>query len=428
MSARRSRKILLVASLLSLPGLSGTASANITALDPSGAGSPTTVAQAIVADGGTLGTVTANERAFGATGAPSPMGVGCDPALSTTNPNYCTAATPTTLAGFPTSGSTYGILSNGSINSIGSQFDQAFEGDFDFTDQVTAPGEDRGEAEDYTVISLAVNVPAQANCLSLDYRFFSDEYPEYVGSEFNDAFIAELDGSAWSVDSGGAIVRDGDFAASPSGNAVSVNGAGPTAMFPAEAAGTYFNAASGRVTTKTPITPGTHTVHLAIFDANDSALDSAVFLDRLSFITESAATCQPPLGLEPPKATTPPPAGAPSNQFTVGSTVTLKKGSGFITFSLPGPGTVKLSDGGAGAAGAAARGGAKKKGKKRRALVAPTSATATQAGPLEVPFKLTKAGKKALKGKKKGMRVRVVATFTPVGGTPSTQVLNVTVK
>ena len=418
----RRRGVVLTAILGVTLALPAGASANITSLDPSvQPGSATTVAQAIVAVPGTLTSATSNERAYGGTGTPSPMGVGCVTNTNGSPQAYCTTGAPQTLTGFPTDGATYGILSSGYIDTIASLTDPTGNHTDDFTNQIVTGN--RGEAEDYTVLSLVLNVPGGADCLALDYRFLSEEYPDYVNSEFNDAFIAELDGSTWSVDSSGSLTRNLDFAASPAGKPVSVNGAGPTAMFPAESAGTYFNAATGLVTTKTPITSGTHTVNLSMFDANDSLLDSAVFLDRLRLTSESASTCQPPLGLEP--------AGAPSNEFSLGggSTIKLKNGQGTITFTLPGPGTVSLSDAsGAGTASASAR-IAKKKKKKRKPLVAPTSATATAAGPLAVPFKLTGHGKKVLKSKKnKKLGASISATYTPTGGQPKTQVLQLTLK
>jgi hypothetical protein len=434
---RRCTKLVLSLGSLAALVMAGTASANVSGFDPQvQPGSSTTVAQAIIADPPSLDSANSAERAFGGGGAPSPMGGGCDPTLSPTNPPWCTAAAPTTLAGFPTDGSSYGILTNGQINTIGSQFNQSSVGSFDFTMQIptqphnTPPPPVRGAARDYTVIALAVDVPTGANCLSLDYRFLSEEFPGFVGQQFNDAFIAELDTTNWSVSASGDLTRPNDFAASPAGNAVSVNGAGPTAMFPAEAEGTYFNGATGLVTTKTPVTPGPHTIYLSMFDASDGFVDSAVFLDRLRFISESSSTCQPPLALDPP-ANNPGTPASPSNQFSLGSSVTLKtkNGSGTITFTVPGPGTMTLGDPGAGASSALARTSAKKKKAKKRPLVARTSATATAAGPLQVPFKLTKAGKKALKQKKgKGLRVRVKATFTPVGGSPATQQFTLTVK
>jgi len=356
------KRLILAAFLGAALAAPASASANITSLDPSvQPGSSTTVAQAIIAVPSTLTSATSTEWANGGSGAASPMGVGS------------TTGSPTTLGGFPTDGTTYGILSSGFVNSIASlPPDSVDEHTDDFASQ-TSTATDRGQAEDYTVLSMVLAVPGGANCLALDYRFLSEEYPNYVGSEFNDAFIAELDGTSWNVDSAGNLTRPLDFAASPAGNPVSVNGAGPTAMSPSESSDTYFNAATGLVTTKTPITAGAHTVRLSIFDANDSNLDSAVFLDRLRLINESSATCQPPLGLAPPAG-----GGAPSNDFSLGSSVVLKakNGQGTITFNLPGAGTVNLSNGSGGSASSAVARESKKKKKKKTALVAPTSATA----------------------------------------------------
>src|SRR5262249_21242416 len=149
----------------------------------------------------------------------------------------------------------------------------------------------------------------------------SEEYPVFVGSEFNDAFIAELQNSNWSVSGGGEISRANDFATSLEGFPASVNGAGPGAMSPVEAAGTYFNAATGLITTKTPVSPGEEEVALSIFDAGDQMLDSAAFIDNMRFVNESPETCKPPTSKQLEIQTTPPP---PSNAFTLGSSVKFK--------------------------------------------------------------------------------------------------------
>jgi len=47
-------------------------------------------------------------------------------------------------------------------------------------------------ARDVTIWRIRVKVPKGANCLSFRFEFLSEEFPEFVGSEYNDAFIAEL--------------------------------------------------------------------------------------------------------------------------------------------------------------------------------------------------------------------------------------------
>lgn len=353
---------------------------------------------------------------------PSPLGVGS------------VTGSPAGLTGFPTNGETFGILSSGDVNEIGSQLTNEDEGtSWAFQEHFPLLPLERGPAaQDWTVLRLNVNVPSGDDCLALDYRFLSEEYPEYVGSEFNDAFIAEVDTTSWKVEEEGAIVRPNDFAASPEGAPISVNGVGPTAMSPVESEGTYFDAATGLVTTKTPITPGAHSIYLSIFDASDQILDSAVFLDNLRFVSESPETCKPPVGKEltiPSSTPTSSPTPPPSNEFTLGPSVKFKSGGtkATLTVVVPGPGTVTATSPVKGAIASRvdalnASVSAKhhgKKGHKKKPLLVPASVHASAAGPVTITVKLTGTGK-ALLAKKGKLTVPVTIGFTPDGGTAGT--------
>jgi hypothetical protein len=281
---------------------------------------------------------------------------------------------------------------------------------------------------DLTTLRIDVNVPAGDNCLALSYRFLSEEFPEFVGSRFNDAFIAELDNSTWTTDLDSNLVVPDDFATKAGGKPVSVNGVGPTSVTETEAAGTVYDAATGLVTTKTPVTPGAHKVFLSIFDQTDHIYDSAVMLDRLAFLNESPATCKPPevpVIVPPPPAPPGPPAPPPpANDFTVpGGSVTFGNGSATVTVKVPGPGVVTATDASAAAASRVATASAKKK----KLLVKPARAIAKKAGPVRLKIKPTKAGKKVLRKKKK-LKVSLAITFTPTGGSPHTEVSKLTIK
>lgn len=447
------KKLLLAAVATVALALPAQALADITALDPALPESSETAATALLADESTLSAAALEEYSSESDPPVWPLGVGDSDPL--TDP-------PHQLTGFPTGGSTYTVLSSGDVDTTGSVFTNDFpDTSFAFSDQVqptVPPGANRGPgANDWTVLRLVVDVPASANCLSLDYRFLSEEFPEFVGSQFNDAFFAEIDSTSWSVADDGALTRPDDFAVSPEGNPVSVNGVGDTAVLASEANGTYFDAATGLITTKTPITPGAHTIHLSVFDAGDDIYDSAVFLDDLRFITEDASTCKPPTGqqIAPPAPPAPPLPGAPpappappSNKFQPGSSASFGKSktSATLTVEVPGPGVLTAGSTSVGAATAADRRieaataakkkpskGKKKKGKKKskkkidKPLLNTSTARATQAGPVQITVSLSGTGK-ALLAKKRKLTIPVTLTFTPDGGTPASQVQTVTFK
>lgn len=191
------------------------------------------------------------------------------------------------VAGFPTSGSDYVVLSTGDAAGLHGPNNSGSTG--------SAKGGSARGAFDVTVLRLDLQVPADSNCLlGLDFRFLSEEYPEYVGSSFNDAFIAELDDSTWAV-SGSSINAPKNFAFDTVGNPISINAAGATSMKPEYAAGTTFDGATPLLSAATPITPGAHSIYLSIFDAGDQAYDSAVTVDNLRFghVADVSRDCHP---------------------------------------------------------------------------------------------------------------------------------------
>ena len=179
------------------------------------------------------------------------------------------------LAGFPLSGGTFAILTNGN----------AAHADQPNTDPDTSEAVGgnfvRGNTDfDVSILKIDLDIPGDANCLSIRFRFLSEEYPEFVGSFFNDAFVAELDTSTWTT-SGTVISAPDNFAFDPANKAISINAAGVTSMTQAEAAGTTYDGATPLLSASTPVTPGPHSLFLSIFDQGDDIFDSAVFLDKL---------------------------------------------------------------------------------------------------------------------------------------------------
>ncbi len=180
------------------------------------------------------------------------------------------------LAGFPRRGKAFAILSTGCAHLA------------DHSKSELANCADGGilyrGARDVTVLRIRVRVPKTANCLSFRFRFLSEEYPEYVGSIYSDAFLAELDRTNWDASSNTSptIHAPRDFATTADGHLISINATGIAYVSPANAKGTIYHAATRVLRASTPVSPGSHYLYLTIFDQGDRQYDSSVFLDQLT--------------------------------------------------------------------------------------------------------------------------------------------------
>ncbi len=185
------------------------------------------------------------------------------------------AVASTPLLSFPRAGNTYGLLSTGQASAITLP---------NFSDSLSNNNSGRPfrGTRDTVILRIDIDAPKSARCLSVGFRFLSDEFPEFVDSDFNDAFIAELDRSTWTGLTGGPKIKSPDnFAKVRFNRRVSVNGAGEFAVRPSRAFGTTYDAGTRRLRASTSITPGRHSVFLSIFDQGDFQYDSTVMLDRL---------------------------------------------------------------------------------------------------------------------------------------------------
>ncbi|GGX43378.1 choice-of-anchor L family PEP-CTERM protein [Saccharospirillum salsuginis] len=130
---------------------------------------------------------------------------------------------------------------------------------------------------------LSFDFETDSGDLYFNYVFASEEYNEWVNSSFNDVFAFFVDGV--------------NIAEAPDGQAVSINnvncgntgtGTGPNCDVynnnsPAAYDIEYDGFTDKLVASITGLGAGTHTMKIAIADAGDSILDSAVFLEAGSF-------------------------------------------------------------------------------------------------------------------------------------------------
>jgi hypothetical protein len=187
------------------------------------------------------------------------------------------------IAKFPTRGSHFSILSTGNVKAS-QRKNKGGALSHDNKGPVV-----RG-TRDAVMLRVKFRVPEGKNCLSFEFKFLSEEFPEFVDSEFNDAFVAELDKTTWDSDRDDPVVDSPrNFARDAKGNPIRVNTVGPASVKSKWARGTTYDAATRTLRAQTRVNSGAkHYLFLSIFDQGDRQYDSAVFLDGLSFRNRSS--------------------------------------------------------------------------------------------------------------------------------------------
>lgn len=161
-----------------------------------------------------------------------------------------------------------------------------FVGTGDCSGSLEAPFMAGATAHDYSELRLAGTAPVGSRTASFDFAFFSTEYPDFVGSAFNDMFVAWIESENWT----------GNVALDASGNVITASSSiidvqdddGDDPNF----AGTCMRGHGGSNWRRTtaPLADGEEfTLVFAIFDMMDGRLDSYVFIDNVSFGCEALA-------------------------------------------------------------------------------------------------------------------------------------------
>jgi Bacterial Ig domain len=261
------------------------------------------------------------------------------PGFAGTAPNFATIPNPnaagigdasSNVFPFPRGGAgQFLVLSTGDAT-LGDQPEQA--GTFPSVGNGGGLVANRGDtALDVTTFQVSFNGLAAVSCLSFDFRFLSEEYPEFIDSPYNDAFIAELDATTWTTSGSSVLQLGNDFALDPNGNPVTIKATGPTSMSPIEGAGTPYDGATAPLRAQVPVPAGANTVHtlyLSIFDQQDDIYDTAAFIDNL-LLTPTTNCPRGSSGLGPAVSITGPAGGS-----------TVQSATATITGTANGPNNV----------------------------------------------------------------------------------------
>jgi hypothetical protein len=218
----------------------------------------------------------------------------------------------TPIAPFPRVPGTFAVLTTGDASQadVPGGADSADDGG----ELVTSPN--RGDtALDVSTLQIPITVPAGGpNCVSFDFRFLSEEYPVYIHSQYNDAFIAELvpgtGASTWTTSGATITGLQNNFATDANGQPVTIKSTGPTSMSPAEAAGTPYGGATAPLQARMPVTTGDYTLYLSIFDQSDNILDTTVFVDNFRIFASPGGCARGSVALGPAVSITGPLGGS----------------------------------------------------------------------------------------------------------------------
>ncbi len=181
------------------------------------------------------------------------------------------AVITTTLgtAGFPTEGATFAVLATGLATDASLPNNEENR-------STALDGLNNSQGQDLVQLHLQLKVPDKINCASFDLAYYSEEFAEYVGQQYNDTFTAQINASDLPI-SENAVSAPGNFAFDTEGNILSIN-----ASFGVQGnTGTTYDGATPPLRARTAVVPSsTIDLYFSIQDLGDSVYDSAVFLDK----------------------------------------------------------------------------------------------------------------------------------------------------
>jgi hypothetical protein len=186
-----------------------------------------------------------------------------------------------TVAGFPVKGSSYLVLSTG-------QADRFTLPDNSGSMGSNVSGATGAAGQDQAQLTIRLKPPANAQCFAFDFRFFSEEYPEFVGKKFNDAFTAEIVQSDITFKNG-SVVTPWNFAFDKQLNPITINSVAGMSKDNV----TTFDGSTPLLSAVTPVELNDKNevlITLTIQDVGDSIYDSAVAIDNARWLTTQNCT------------------------------------------------------------------------------------------------------------------------------------------
>lgn len=183
------------------------------------------------------------------------------------------------LSNFPISSTTFAVLSSGNAAN-------AAKPNTEGSLSTILSGLNNEQGNDLVQLSVTLKVPPGTQGWAVDWKFLSEEFPEWVGSQYNDVFLIETPLSSFKLSGFATIEAPNNVARDPEGRLVSVNTVGYIGMSAANAIGTTYDGATATLTAGAPIPADRDiiTIVFSVMDLGDSVYDTTVFLDNFRFI------------------------------------------------------------------------------------------------------------------------------------------------
>jgi len=176
---------------------------------------------------------------------------------------------------FPTLGNSFATLTTGAAEDV----DLPNLG----TESTQLDGLDTTQGNDLVQLDLTLQAPPTATCLQFDFAFLTEEFPEFVSSNYNDTFIAELGGSNFTITDPPfgvpqEVIAPNNIAFDPTdGSVMDLTSSLP--FHPQTE--TTFDGATERLVAGGRVSPGQQVqLTFSVMDLGDSIYDTAVFLDN----------------------------------------------------------------------------------------------------------------------------------------------------
>lgn len=206
-------------------------------------------------------------------------------------------------AGFPLAGADYMALSTGFTASA------LLANTAPFTSGTLA-GLNNPRGQDMVQMRLVLAPPAGTSSLTFNFRYFSEEFPEFITQFYHDPFIVELAASTFTITgtlAAPVMSAPNNVVYNPLANIMKTNATGVLALSAANSVGTTYDGGTSMLCTTVPFPAGSATITLifSIMDFRDSNGDTTVFLDNFRWACATGSpvtdtTCFEPSCNEPP--------------------------------------------------------------------------------------------------------------------------------